>query len=299
MRARLHVKDERLGFYRQASHELCDAMSSGQLHQLSAPALESIGRALSDGKVRTARSLELTEDHPATGRAVVLELDPGARETGRWDGVLAADGVTGVAVSRRGRVLASRGELSVSDELVVPGGAGSVRLTRRAGAFFQGNRYLLQLLVDRVLVAIPAGPLIDLYAGCGVFGLAHAAAGRGHVDLVESDRLSFEDLTGNAAPWADVAATHHTDVEQFLARRSSLGDVTVLVDPPRTGLSREAASALAGSATARIVYLSCDIATLARDARRLADARFRLDGAEIFDLFPMTSHVETLAVFRR
>lgn len=73
----------------------------------------------------------------------------------------------------------------------------------------------------------------------------------------------------------------------------------MLVDPPRTGLSRDAGAALAGSKTSRIVYLSCDVATLARDARRLADASFTLDSVEIFDLFPMTAHVETLAVFRR
>ena len=73
----------------------------------------------------------------------------------------------------------------------------------------------------------------------------------------------------------------------------------MLVDPPRTGLSREACAALAGSKASRIVYLSCDVATLARDARKLADASFALDALEMFDLFPMTAHVETLAVFRR
>jgi 23S rRNA (uracil1939-C5)-methyltransferase len=73
----------------------------------------------------------------------------------------------------------------------------------------------------------------------------------------------------------------------------------VLVDPPRTGLSRDAGAALAGSKSPQIVYLSCDVATLARDAKRFAEAGLLLDSVEIFDLFPMTAHVETLAVFRR
>jgi tRNA/tmRNA/rRNA uracil-C5-methylase (TrmA/RlmC/RlmD family) len=297
MRARLHVEGGQVGFYRQASHDLCDAMSSGQLHDGAATPLAGISRAMRDGKISTARVLDLSEDMPGTGRAVQIELDPEERESGRWDSVLSIEGVTGVAVSRRGRVLASRGELTVTDNVEVP--AGALRVTRQVGAFFQGNRYLLQALVDRLLVAIPPGPLVDLYAGCGLFGLAHAAAGRGPVDLVENDRLSFTDLKGNAAPMAGTATAHGVDVERFLAASPGLDGQTVLVDPPRTGLSREAAAALAGSKASRIVYLSCDVATLARDARKLADGSFALDAVEIFDLFPMTAHVETLAVFRR
>jgi tRNA/tmRNA/rRNA uracil-C5-methylase (TrmA/RlmC/RlmD family) len=186
----------------------------------------------------------------------------------------------------------------VADHLAVPGG-GTLRVTRQVGAFFQGNRYLLQTLVDRILDTIPAGPLVDLYAGSGLFGLAHAAAGRGFVNLVENDRLSFADLKANAAPLAGVATAHGVEVERFLAASPGLDDQTVLLDPPRTGLSREAGAALAGSKASRIVYLSCDVATLARDARKLADGSFALDALEIFDLFPMTAHVETLAVFRR
>jgi tRNA/tmRNA/rRNA uracil-C5-methylase (TrmA/RlmC/RlmD family) len=297
MRARLHVEGGQVGFYRQASHDLCDAMSSGQLHDGAATPLAGISRAMRDGKISTARVLDLSEDIPGTGRAVQIELDPEERESGRWDSVLSIEGVTGVAVSRRGRVLASRGELTVTDNLEVPGGA--LRVTRQVGAFFQGNRYLLQPLVDRLLVAIPPGPLVDLYAGCGLFGLAHAAAGRGPVDLVENDRLSFADLKANTAPLAGTASAHGVDVERFLAASPGLDGQTVLIDPPRTGLSREAAASLAGSKASRIVYLSCDVATLARDARKLADGSFALDALEIFDLFPMTAHVETLAVFRR
>ena len=157
MRARLHVEGGQVGFYRQASHDLCDAMSSGQLHDGAATPLAGISRAMRDGKISTARVLDLSEDIPGTGRAVQIELDPEERESGRWDSVLSIEGVTGVAVSRRGRVLASRGELTVTDNLEVPGGA--LRVTRQVGAFFQGNRYLLQPLVDRLLVAIPPGPL--------------------------------------------------------------------------------------------------------------------------------------------
>jgi tRNA/tmRNA/rRNA uracil-C5-methylase (TrmA/RlmC/RlmD family) len=297
MRARLHVENGQVGFYRQASHDICDAMSSGQLHDGAAVPLAGVSRALRDGKMRTARVLDLTEDIPGTGRALQIELDPEERESGRWDSLMKIEGVTGVAVSRRGRVISSRGDLTVADDVAVPDG--TFRVRRQVGAFFQGNRYLLQTLVDRILAAVPAGPLVDLYAGCGLFGLAHAAAGHGPVELVEGDRLSFADLKSNAEPLAGAATTHGVDVEHFLAASPPLDGRTVLVDPPRTGLSRDSAAALAGSTASRIVYLSCDIATLARDARKLADASFTLELVEIFDLFPMTAHVETLAVFQR
>jgi 23S rRNA (uracil1939-C5)-methyltransferase len=298
MRARLHVDGSQVGFYRQATHDICDAISSRQLHDGAAEPLAGVSRALRDGKMRTARVLDLSEDIPASGRAIQVELDPEERESGRWDRLLAIEGVTGVAVSRRGRVLANRGDLTVADTLTVPGG-GELRVLRQVGAFFQGNRYLLQPLVDRILAVIPPGPLVDLYAGCGLFGLAHAAAGRGSVELVESDRLSLADLKANAAPFAQAATARGTDVERFLEGSPTLDGRTVLVDPPRTGLSRDASAALADSKSARIVYLSCDVATLARDARKLADSSFALESVEIFDLFPMTAHVETLAVFRR
>jgi 23S rRNA (uracil1939-C5)-methyltransferase len=298
MRARLHVQQERIGFFRQGTHELCDAGDSGQLHEGALEAVGSISRALAEGRVVTAGALEISEDVPATGRAVLLELDPGRAEHGRWDGVLTADSTTGVGIVRRGRLLASRGALSVADELTLPGVSHHLRLSRQVGAFFQGNRYLLQDLLNRMLEVIPTGPLTDLYAGSGVFGLAHAAAGRGAADLVESDRLCLGDLRDNAAPYADAVTVHGEDVEQFLARSADL-DGTVLVDPPRTGLSREAGQALAGSRTPRIVYLSCDVATLARDTRRFADAGFALESVELFDLFPTTAHIETLVVLRR
>lgn len=299
IRARFHVQGHRIGFYREATHELCDAMSSGQFHEGAGETLDAVSLALRDGHVATAQSLDLAENVPATERALLLDLDGGQREHGRWDGVLTAAATSGVALTRGGRLLASRGDRRVADELAVAGGTGTVRFGRHVGAFFQGNRHLLQTLLDRVLMAIPEGPLVDLYAGCGLFGVGHVAARRGRVDLIESDPHGIVDLAANARPYESEAAVHAMPVEQFLAERPSLAGRTVMVDPPRTGLSREAGTLLSGSAAARIVYLSCDVATLARDARRLVDAGFTAGGIELFDLFPATAHVETLAVFER
>ena len=74
---------------------------------------------------------------------------------------------------------------------------------------------------------------------------------------------------------------------------------TVIVDPPRTGMSREALDAVLLTQAPRFVYVSCDVATLARDARRIADAGYTITRADAFDLFPNTPHVETVVVFDR
>jgi tRNA/tmRNA/rRNA uracil-C5-methylase (TrmA/RlmC/RlmD family) len=86
-------------------------------------------------------------------------------------------------------------------------------------------------------------------------------------------------------------------VEEYLASRRATRTATVIIDPPRTGLSKDATAGILRQAPVRIVYVSCDPATLARDARKLLDAGYRLDALRAFDLFPGTPHVESLAVF--
>ena len=85
----------------------------------------------------------------------------------------------------------------------------------------------------------------------------------------------------------------------MLATTRLPAEATVIVDPPRTGLSKAVTAALAASAVRHIVYVSCDVATLARDLKGLAGAGFAVASLEGFDLFPNTAHVETLAVLQR
>jgi 23S rRNA (uracil1939-C5)-methyltransferase len=301
MRARLHVRGDRLGFYREGTHTLCDPAASGQLLESTRDVVRDASETLRSGGVMHASSLDISENIDATERAIALELSPEHRERGKWEAMLTLNGTTGATVVRRGQVVASRGDLSVRDVLRVrtPTGIAEVTLARQVGAFFQGNRYLLAQLVERVHAHLPDGALVDLYAGSGLFGLAHASAGRGAVTLVESDRLALDDLRANARPFAGAVTVIGAHVEHFLESRSASPAHSVLVDPPRTGLSRAVASALSASTARRLVYVSCDVATLARDARTLTDGRFHLVEMELFDLFPNTAHVETVTVFDR
>jgi 23S rRNA (uracil1939-C5)-methyltransferase len=179
MRARLHVHGHRIGFYREATHDLCDPSTSRQLLDSTLDVIAGVSKALVDGKIESGVSLDLSENVDASERVILFDLRADARERGRWDRLLGVAGASGVAIARGGRLVAGAGDPLVHDVVGAPGGASntSVRLGRHVGAFFQGNRYLLQTLVDRVLTFVPDGPLCDLYAGSGLFGVTYAATG--------------------------------------------------------------------------------------------------------------------------
>ncbi|HEX7137404.1 MAG TPA: RsmD family RNA methyltransferase, partial [Vicinamibacterales bacterium] len=171
-------------------------------------------------------------------------------------------------------------------------------LRRHVRAFFQGNRYLIRRLVDHVIGQVPAaGRVLDLYAGAGLFSVTAARRTGAAMTAVEGDRFAAEDLAANAGR---AVATIKSDVESFLSTRADDSPFdAAIVDPPRTGLSREALDGLLGLKVARIVYVSCDVATLARDARAIVGVGYRVASAEAFDMFPNTPHVETVVVFDR
>jgi 23S rRNA (uracil1939-C5)-methyltransferase len=118
------------------------------------------------------------------------------------------------------------------------------------------------------------------------------------VTAVEGDRVAAADLAANAARNGAVHAVHQS-VEAYLDSVCDRPAPTIIVDPPRTGLSREALDGICRQGASRIVYVSCDVATLARDARRIVDSGYTLGQLDAFDLFPNTPHVETVTVFQK
>jgi tRNA/tmRNA/rRNA uracil-C5-methylase (TrmA/RlmC/RlmD family) len=298
MRARLHVRAGRIGFFREGTHTLCDAACSGQLRDDTMAIVGDVAAALARAGAAVDGALELAENREATERAALLDLSPESRVRLDLDHLLQREGLTGFGIARGGRPLAERGSPFVADVLALSHGNHQVdvRLRRHVAGFFQGNRFLLQTLVERVLAHVPAGPLTDLYSGVGLFGVAHAALGRGDVLAVEGDAIAAADLTANAEPVAERLEIETTSVEDALRRRRTTEGRTVVLDPPRTGLSVEASATLVAARPPRIVYVSCDVATLARDVARLAAAGYTTENVEAFDLFPGTALVETLTV---
>jgi len=294
MRARLHANGGRIGFYREGTHTLCGAAQTRQLSDATNDWIARIEESVGPEVLAGLAALELSENINGDQRACHMELHGGV-ETAAF-GSLSA-GLTGHSAARADRagVEVLSGTPAVTD--VVKG----VNLRRDVRAFFQGNRFLVERLVDHVAALVPEGPVVDLYAGVGLFGLSLAAARASDVIVVEGDPISGEDLKANAEPFGERVRVERRSVEQFVAlirdRREDLSSATMIVDPPRTGMSKEALSGAIGLRPARIVYVSCDVATFARDTRSLIDAGYELGELAGVDLFPNTAHVESVAVF--
>jgi 23S rRNA (uracil1939-C5)-methyltransferase len=327
MRARFHVRDGRLGFYREGTHELCDARGTRQLLAETCDVLDELSVQMTSNRLPDVDQVEIAENAAATARVVHC----GARTA--WNAEHFAvlqdlPGVTGMVVSGpggSGRALDAHlvaGDPYVIDRVDVQmetnarpfvesaaaegfrravAAGSTVALRRHVRSFFQGNRYLIHQLVSHVASLVPlTSRLIDLYAGVGLFAIASSAARDASVVAVEGDRFAAQDLEANAVSSRGAVDVCHQTVEQFLARPRT-ADV-VIIDPPRTGLSTEAAAGLVSLETDRIVYVSCDAPTLARDVRRLIEAGSGLavERLDAFDLFPNTPHVETvLTLIRR
>ena len=299
LRARLHAVNGRLGFYREETHELCDAVDTGQLSESTGAWIATAQEMLRTGSPRVT-AVEIAENIAGDERACHLDLREGADPSAY---AALAHGLVGLTAQPADSLEAETlsGTPRVNDLIQVrDGDAGiSLRLTRNVRAFFQGNRFLVEPLLHHVMALVTDEPVVDLYAGGGLFGLGLLAAGAGDVTLVEGDPVSGEDLQANADPYRPRARVERSSVEAFLVGRRAQRPATMIVDPPRTGLSRDAVAGILAMAPAKLVYVSCDPATLARDARALLEGGYTLGGIMGLDLFPNTAHVETVVQFVR
>jgi 23S rRNA (uracil1939-C5)-methyltransferase len=300
MRARLHVRGGRPGFFREGTHDVCDPRPTRQLLPSTCDALERFGAAMRSLAISAVREIEVSENVDASHRALSLEMSA-AVDSRALERLAATDGLTGVASP-----FGFHGDPHVTDTIALDSG-GSATLRRHVGAFFQGNRYLLRDFVSHVVAQVPHdGDLLDLYAGVGLFSIC-AALGRGvRTTAVEGDRIAAADLAFNAAASGAAVTLACQPVEEFVRDRQGgavrprpNASLAVIVDPPRTGLSSEAVDGLMQLGAHRLVYVSCDVATLARDARKLVNGGYAVSRADAFDLFPNTPHVETVVVFDR
>ncbi|HEY0639871.1 MAG TPA: class I SAM-dependent RNA methyltransferase, partial [Pseudonocardiaceae bacterium] len=180
--------------------------------------------------------------------------------------------------------------------------AGGRRWRVAADGFWQVHPHAAGTLAAAVgeWAKAPAGGLAwDLYGGVGLFaaGLAEAVGITGSVVVVESSRRAVADGAANLADLPQVSLRAGR-VEDVLPALGGTPDV-VVADPPRRGLGGPLATMLAERSPGRIVHVACDPASLARDVAVLAGHGYRLAALRAFDAFPMTHHVECVALLTR
>jgi len=298
-RATLHVEQGRdgvrLGFHREASHDVVDIE---RCLQLSAPMMAG-ARGLRDalaarpGLARAVRDVELAESFDGRRLVASLEttLDPkeasGAASLG--DAVPSLTGLGLVAgEGRRRRFLLLRGDAHV--DATVHG----LHLRAHVQSFFQANRFLVDALVQEVLDRTPAGgSVLDLYAGVGLFALPLGRRAE-EVRGLELSPNAVEDARANAAAAGLSHVRIHSGDVREMAELPPRPDERIVLDPPRTGAGADVVRMVAARKPSSVVYVSCDPPTLGRDLKVFAAEGYAPDSIAAFDLFPDTFHVETV-----
>ncbi|WP_414501832.1 TRAM domain-containing protein [Zymobacter sp. IVIA_5232.4 C2] len=300
-RARLGVNVDRqgnrlLGYRRHRSDRVCGITMCPVL----APALERLLQPLHAlieqlEAPRQVGHIELLEADNARC-IVVRQLRDQPDDEALWTAFGDAHDVHVMFVRGKGEQAALEGATDLSYQLDVAGR--SLTLGFQPGDFFQVNRDVNRQLVSTTLewLAPRAGTVVlDLFAGVGNFSLGLAAMGA-KVHALEGQQVMVERLLDNAQRnGLDGVTAAAAD----LTRVPVQGDYhAVVLDPPRDG-ARAVCEQLAKRPVSSIAYVSCNPATLARDAAQLAKGGYRLTHAAVVDMFPQTAHLETLAVFER
>ena len=203
------------------------------------------------------------------------------------------------------------GNAVLGDEFITLYGPGYIEdtlcgLTFRLSprSFYQVNHHQAQELYNAAITAAgitQEDTVLDLYCGVGTITLAMSRAA-GKVIGVEVIPQAVEDAKENAVrngvTNAEFICADAGEAALELEKQGIRADV-VVVDPPRKGLNAEAIEAIDRFSPRRLVYVSCDPATLARDVALLEQRGFKLKNAQAFDLFPRCAHVESIVCFSR
>ncbi len=295
LRTRLHALGGRLGYHAPGSHRVVGAESCAAISEETRALLPRLEAAVG------ASGAAVTE-------AAVLETVDGARRLVR---VTAAPDAA--AAARLGEALSAmcagarvetpdRRPLVLRGERVLRLSVGGREFPVSVDTFFQSNRFLVPELFADVAAeagAMPAGEALDAFGGAGLFAGALLDAGH-RVETVEADPDAVADARRAREAWTDGARWEITasTVERFLEEDDRAFDV-VVADPPRAGLGVPLARALAHRTRRRLIYVSCDPATLARDLAAFLGEGLAIRRVRLYDLFAFTHRVEALVSLER
>ena len=180
-------------------------------------------------------------------------------------------------------------------------------LVMDTGVFFQSNAAMLELLITDLMAAATGAdrnlPLADVYCGIGTFASFLGSensfgCGFPEIDLVEENQAALSLAAKNiqAGKKTNYISMNVTEWVKTIGKKTW---GFMVLDPPRNGLSVPLRDYLAHKGPALLAYVSCDPATLARDSRSLTDGGYRLTELYMYDFYPQTAHIESLAIFHR
>lgn len=308
----------RAGFYRPRSHDIipyshCPTL----LPQMDEALAKMLGALRADGfcGVRDNKRPVGREmiRHIVIRRAlnggdmlctIVCGRTPAKKERARLAAIVSAiNGISGLSVDINestgnfiwgGRTQAICGAQTMTEQL------GDFKFEFEASSFFQVNtEQAFTLYKEATSLALADSPqsILELYSGVGTLTTFLASRGA-HVTAVESWRPAAKFILPNAhANGINSVVAHIAEAEDIIESLTTQKfDVTVL-DPPRGGCDEKVVAALLKISPKRIVYVSCNPATLARDAKALIGGGYRFVSARPFDMFPQTGHVETVTLF--
>jgi 23S rRNA (uracil1939-C5)-methyltransferase len=260
LRASFHVYNHKLGFVEERSHRVVPILECSALSE-ELNAFIPYGNEILTAPEMTA----VGEVHAVSGPPVLATF--GRREIG-----------TGPARLK----------------------AGDFIFDLHPEAFFQTNRHLLEDFLGQVLPHTGGSSrVLDLFCGSGFFSIPMATRTR-EVLGVETSRIAVKQA------WLNATLNHVTNVEfiqapveEALRGSPDVRPDLVLMNPPRTGAGREVATMAAGLGAERIVYVSCNPTTFARELPIIAGHDYTLQDITIVDQFPNTYHIELVAAFRK
>ena len=205
----------------------------------------------------------------------------------------AIEGTDGLVASSP--VLPGRTKEATHIKIPLSGDSKDIQLKVRGGSFFQANRFILHSMPEWITPFIDEDFCIDLYGGAGYFSCALASGFKGGLlveELKDQASLAEENFAAHGFTHFRAAAIRAEEItgRDIPVKGSRL---CVVVDPPRTGLSPAAIKALLHLEPRRIVSISCDPATHARDVKIITEQGYAIRAAAIFDMAPQTHHVES------
>ncbi len=187
-----------------------------------------------------------------------------------------------------------------SGSLIIEDHYGKCRFAMSPESFFQVNPYITEKIIERLInVSRDERPrlMFDLFSGSGFWGIILSDYAE-HVTGVEISELSEREFNYNCRINGIRNYDYYrADVRHFLRESDEMPDI-ILIDPPRAGISPRVIRRISRRSAKKIIYISCNPSTLARDLQELSSA-YEIDSMVLYDMFPCTFHVECMAILKR